>query len=132
MIKSCLPLLIFFLVLDCRYAAATTLVPEASSVTLAGASPLHRPYPSPLIQLFRTKTQDNRRLIAAFLAFPLPVGFLGVHRIFLGTKPYIPVVYAGTLGGCLGLIPFVDFWVIVFSKDFDQYLDNPKFFMWIK
>jgi TM2 domain-containing membrane protein YozV len=88
--------------------------------------------PEPLSLRFKTKLRDNRRLIAACLAFPLPLGFLGAHRVFLGTKPYIPVAYTGTLGGCLGIIPFVDFWVILFSKNFEQYMNNPKFFMWVK
>jgi TM2 domain-containing membrane protein YozV len=113
-------------------SAEASLVIEADPDFIPGKTPAYHPYPHPLIQLFRTKTQDNRRLIAACLSFPLPVGFLGVHRIFLGTKPYIPVLYAGTLGGCLGIIPLTDFWVIVFSKDFELYLNNPKFFMWLK
>jgi energy-converting hydrogenase Eha subunit A len=88
--------------------------------------------PGPLKELIQKKLSNNRRAIAACLAFPLPVGFLGAHRIFLGTKPYIPVAYAGTLGGCLGAIPMIDFFVILFSKNFEQYLNNPKLFMWVK
>ncbi len=88
--------------------------------------------PNPFRQRFRKKTADNRRLIAACLSFPLPLGFLGVHRIFLGTNPYVPVAYAGTLGGCLGAVPLADFFVIVFSKNLEQYTNNPRFFMWIK
>jgi hypothetical protein len=87
---------------------------------------------SPILRILRKKKNDNRRLIAACLAFPLPFGFFGGHRLFLGTKPYIPIVYVATLGGCLGAIPLVDFFVIIFTKDLEQYLDNPKVFMWVK
>jgi hypothetical protein len=75
---------------------------------------------------------DHKRFIAACLALPLPVGFLGAHRIFLGTNPYIPVAYVATLGGCLGIIPTIDFFVIVFTRDLDKYTDNPRMFMWMK
>ncbi|HXC04225.1 MAG TPA: hypothetical protein VNZ86_05690 [Bacteroidia bacterium] len=76
--------------------------------------------------------KDHKRFIAACLAFPLPTGFLGAHRIFLGTNPYIPVAYVATLGGCLGVIPAVDFFAILFSRDLDQYTNNPRMFMWLK
>ncbi|HXC04018.1 MAG TPA: hypothetical protein VNZ86_04650 [Bacteroidia bacterium] len=75
---------------------------------------------------------NRKRFIAAVLAFPLPTGFLGAHRIFLGTNPYIPVTYVATLGGCLGIIPTIDFFVILFAKDLDKYTDNPHVFMWLK
>lgn len=87
---------------------------------------------SPFSRIFRVPKSDHRKLIAACMAFPLPFGFLGGHRLFLGTKPYIPIVYVGTLGGCLGAIPLVDFFVILFTKDLDQYMNNPKVFMWVK
>jgi TM2 domain-containing membrane protein YozV len=88
--------------------------------------------PLPMPNRFLKRMEDNRRIIAACLAFPLPAGFLGAHRIFLGTSPYIPVVYMATLGGCLGIIPLVDFFVIIFTKDLDKYINNPKAFMWMK
>jgi hypothetical protein len=75
---------------------------------------------------------DNRRIIAACLSFPLPVGFLGAHRIFLGTGPYVPVMYIATFGGCLGAVPLVDFFVILFSKDLEPFMNNPHLFMWVK
>src|SRR6185503_9682570 len=44
------------------------------------------------------QVRENKRAIAAVLAFPFPFGILGLHRIYLGTKPYMPFVYLGTLG----------------------------------
>jgi len=117
----CLCFFIFFA--NCPLLTANCIYPSPS---------IHFDSPNPFTQKLRKKSADNRRLIAACLAFPLPVGFLGAHRIFLGTNPYVPVAYAGTLGGCLGAIPLVDFFVIVFSKHVEQYENNPRFFMWIK
>ena len=88
--------------------------------------------PNPLFKIFRKKQKDNRRLISALLAFPFPFGIVGLHRIFLGTKPYVPVVYIASLGGIFGVLPLVDFFVICFDKDFEQYLNNGKVLMWVK
>ncbi len=88
--------------------------------------------PNPLFKLFRKKQKDKRRLTAAILAFPFPFGIVGLHRIFLGTKPHVPVVYIASLGGIFGIIPLIDFFVICFDEDFEQYLNNPKVLMWVK
>lgn len=74
----------------------------------------------------------KKRLITSFLAFPFPLGFLGTHRIMLGTKPWVPVVYIATFGGCFGLLPLVDFCVLLFCDNIEQYENNPNIFMWIK
>jgi TM2 domain-containing membrane protein YozV len=65
------------------------------------------------------------------LAFPFPFGIVGLHRIYLGTSPHVPVVYIGTLGGVLGILPFIDFCVLILDKDFDRYIENKKVFMWV-
>jgi hypothetical protein len=59
-------------------------------------------------------------------------GFVGAHRVMLGTKPWIPIVYVATFGGCFGLLPLIDFLVILNAKDMEQYENNPNLFMWIK
>jgi hypothetical protein len=74
----------------------------------------------------------REKLVSAILAFPFPFGFMGAHRVMLGTKPWVPVVYVATFGGCFGLLPLIDFFVITFSKDVKQYENNPNVFMWIK
>lgn len=75
--------------------------------------------------------QRKQRIISAMLAFPFPFGFMGAHRVMLGCKPWIPVVYVATFGGCFGLLPMIDFCAIVFSKDIKQYENNPHIFMWL-
>lgn len=74
----------------------------------------------------------RKKAASALFAFPFPFGFMGAHRVMLGTKPWVPVVYVATFGGCFGLLPMIDFFVIVFSKDIEQYENNPNIFMWVK
>jgi len=73
---------------------------------------------------------SHKRIGAVLLAIPL--GLFGLHRLYLGTKPFIPIVYIATFGGGLGILPFIDFMILVLSKDIEPYIDNPKIFMWNK
>ena len=79
----------------------------------------------------KTDDQKKKKIVSALFAFPFPFGFVGAHRVILGTKPWIPVVYVATFGGCFGLLPLIDFCVITFSKNIEQYENNPRLFMWI-
>lgn len=89
-------------------------------------------YPPELVsKLFNRKPGKNKKLIAALLAFPFPFGIVGLHRIYLGTSPHVPVVYIGTLGGGFGLLPLIDFIAILIEKDIEHFMDNKKVFMWI-
>lgn len=78
------------------------------------------------------KEKNKKKIISAFFAFPFPLGFMGAHRVMLGTKPWVPVVYVATFGGCFGVLPLIDFFVITFSKDIEKYENNPNIFMWLK
>ncbi|MCC6372444.1 MAG: NINE protein [Bacteroidia bacterium] len=93
---------------------------------------MHLKRPNPLLQLFRAKQKKNRRTTAAILAFPFPFGIVGLHRIYLGCAPYVPVVYIASLGGAFGVLPFIDFCVLVLDKDVEAYVNNKKVFMWVK
>jgi TM2 domain-containing membrane protein YozV len=70
--------------------------------------------------------------MAAALAFPLPFGVLALHRIYLGTQPHVPVTYIGTVGGVFGILPFIDFCVLVLDSDIQRFSNNGKVFMWIE
>lgn len=76
----------------------------------------------------------RKKLITSILAFPIPFGFSGMHRIYLGTEPWVPVVYLCTGGGGAGLLPFIDFLLIVTATEeqFKQYENNPNVFMFVK
>ena len=85
------------------------------------------------IQILVPKDETaKKKFISALFAFPFPFGFMGAHRVMLGTKPWVPVVYVATFGGCFGVLPLIDFFVIAFSKDITQYENNPNIFMWLK
>jgi len=71
-----------------------------------------------------------KKLKAVLLAIFL--GHFGVHRIYLGTSPNVPVVYSLTLGGGFGLLPLCDIIAILTSKDLDNYTNNDQVFMWSK
>lgn len=62
----------------------------------------------------------------------LLTGPLGGHRLYLGTKPIVPVVYAVTLGGGIGILPIIDMFVVIFTKDLNRYIDNDRIIMWIE
>jgi TM2 domain-containing membrane protein YozV len=87
--------------------------------------------PNPVVRLFKTKQKKNKKITAAILAFPFPFGIVGLHRIYLGTAPHVPVVYIGTLGGVLGILPFIDFCVLVLDKNIDRFIENKKVLMWV-
>lgn len=69
-----------------------------------------------------------KKLKAVLLAIFL--GHFGVHRIYLGTNANVPVVYSLTLGGGLGLLPLLDVIAMLSTKDFNQFSNNNKVFMW--
>ena len=105
---------------------------SASTIIYSEKISLNDKKPNPIFQLFKKKQRLNKRITAAVLAFPFPFGIVGLHRIYLGTKPHVPVVYIASLGGVFGLLPFIDFCTITFGKNFDQYRDNGNVFMWVK
>lgn len=88
--------------------------------------------PGPIVKLLHKKEKLSRKATAAILAFPFPFGIVGLHRIYLGCAPYIPIVYIGSLGGIFGIMPLIDFIVIVSAEDIDTYTNSNKVFMWVK
>lgn len=87
--------------------------------------------PNPLLSFFKNRQKKNKRITAAILAFPFPFGIVGLHRIYLGTAPYVPVAYIASLGGVFGVLPFIDFCVLLLDKDETRYINNKKVFMWV-
>ncbi len=72
---------------------------------------------------------DKDPLLALVLDFFL--GGLGVHRFYLGTEFMTGLGYLLTCGGIFGIVPIVDFIVLVINfDDISPYIDNPAFFMW--
>lgn len=61
------------------------------------------------------------------------LGGFGVHRHYMGTRPGMWAIYTFTFGGIFGIVPFVD-WVMLLiglvDDDISQYCGNTKFLMW--
>ncbi len=78
-----------------------------------------------------TKMGSKNGWVAFALAFV--VGNLGIHRFYLGTKTFTGIGYILTCGGIFGIVPFVD-WILLLvgaiKGDISDYEDNSKFFMW--
>lgn len=79
------------------------------------------------VDISNRKTTDHSKLVAAGLNISL--GLFGVHRLYLGTSPNIPVIYTFTLGGG-GFLMLSDLGVIIFTKDLEQFANNPDVIMW--
>jgi TM2 domain-containing membrane protein YozV len=80
-----------------------------------------------------SSTEDNKAIIATAICFF--VGEFGIHRHYLGTNKLMFAYYILTCGGIFGLVPCVDFWVLlidgVVNKNIAAYSNNDKFFMWL-
>ncbi len=73
--------------------------------------------------------REKDAIVAIVLDFFL--GGFGIHRFYLGTEVLTGVGYILTCGGIFGIVPLVDFIVLIIdNKDISPYIDNPKFFMW--
>jgi TM2 domain-containing membrane protein YozV len=86
--------------------------------------------PAKKINSFKPNFKEDKKWLA--LIITVLAGMLGGHRLYLGTKPWIPALYLFTFGGGFLLLPIIDFFVLLFVKDIQPYLDNPNFFMWIR
>ncbi len=79
-----------------------------------------------------TTVSEKKAGIAFILCWFL--GGIGVHRHYLGTSSNMWAVYTFTCCGILGIVPTIDFWVLlidgVINGNIDGYVDNEKFFMW--
>ncbi|MFP4060367.1 MAG: NINE protein [Bacteroidales bacterium] len=77
-------------------------------------------------------SEESTALIAWILCWV--VGAFGIHRHYLGTKSSMWAIYTFTCFGIFGIVPFVDFWVLlidgVVNENIVKYQDNENFFMW--
>ncbi len=62
------------------------------------------------------------------------LGGFGIHRHYMGTRPWMWAIYTFTFGGIFGVVPFVDFIVEIIATVEDnsvaRYCGNTSFFMW--
>ncbi len=104
----------------------TGLISESFSI-------LHSQFSIDSVQ-FETQFSQSRKdpIIAWLISFP--VGFLGLHRVYLGTDVKTVLLYIVTAGGFLGIVPMVD-WILLLkgiqTGDISKYVGNRKFLMWL-
>ena len=62
------------------------------------------------------------------------LGWCGIHRHYMGTAPGMWALYFFTVSGIFGIVPFVDFIMLIISVvdggNISKYVNNRKFFMW--
>ncbi|MEP4534904.1 MAG: TM2 domain-containing protein [Cyclobacteriaceae bacterium] len=74
--------------------------------------------------------EEKNPWVAAVLAFPWLIGGLGIHRAYLGTPPGIIAGYFFTCGGIFGILPLIDFILIVINnEDISPYIDKKGLIM---
>jgi TM2 domain-containing membrane protein YozV len=97
---------------------------ETVNVSFTDLSSLATPVSAPL-----TAASSKDAAVALVLDFFL--GGFGVHRFYLGTEVMTGIGYILTCGGIFGIVPLVDFVVLIINyNDISKYVNNPKFFMW--
>ncbi len=95
----------------------TSMLNNANTINLAG------------VNAFYTASEKNA-IVAALLAFFL--GGWAIHRYYLGTKSTMFFYYFCTCGGIFGVVPLIDFiMLLVDSNDISKYCNNEKFIMWM-
>ena len=106
--------------LDQTFAAAHSVsISELGAAILPGAADMTTP----------AFARDKDPLVAIVL--DIFVGYLGIHRFYLGTEPLTGIGYILTCGGIFGIVPLVDLIVLAVNyDDISPYVDNPRFFMW--
>lgn len=65
------------------------------------------------------------------VALALTLGPFGGHRLYLGTKPKVPLIYSVTFGG-FGVLVVIDIGQILFTKDLSRFQGSDRVFMWGK
>jgi TM2 domain-containing membrane protein YozV len=99
---------------------------ETSMITTLGDGLTELPAGFPAMAV---ASNDKDVVVALLLDFFL--GGLGIHRFYLGTKTMTGIGYILTFGGIFGIVPLIDFIVLIIDNDdISPYIDNPKFFMW--
>jgi len=80
----------------------------------------------------KTDTVKSHKVKLIAVGLALTLGVFGVHRLYLGTKPLVPIAYTLTLGGGMGLLPIIDIFYIITAKDINSIRNNDHVFIWNK
>ncbi len=84
-----------------------------------------------MMKMAYIEASDPNPWVAFALAWVL--GGLGIHRVYLGGRGILILFYFITCGGIFGIIPLVD-WIVLLvgaiKEDIGQYVNNDAFIMW--
>lgn len=81
--------------------------------------------------LFNQQAQLSEKDPIVAILLDIIVGGFGIHRVYLGGRPSLILIYFITCGGIFGIVPLVDLIVLVINyDDISAYIDNDKFIMW--
>lgn len=104
------------------------------SAVAVSPSSLMSELPASMPAMPATATISNGANPVAVILLNVFLGGFGVHRHYMGTRPWMWAIYTFTFGGIFGIVPFVDFIVelvaIVEDNSVARYCGNPSFFMW--
>lgn len=124
-------LVIFFSILlyYCAFAKHSNFSLEAEGVNVEQAM-MELGISNQELDSMLARKSENPRTMSIVL--DLLLGPFGGHRLYLGTSAHVPVIYTVTLGGGLGILPIIDLFHLIFTKDLDVYRNNDRIFMWSK
>lgn len=109
-------------------ASVDAMFAQANEVTVADIAP----EAATSNEAAFVSNSDNKLIIATIVCYF--VGGFGIHRYILGSKSNMWMIYTCTVCGIFGIVPFVDFWVLlidgIIMKHGDKYMNNQNFFMW--
>mgnify|MGYP002395932893 FL=1 len=76
--------------------------------------------------------KEFNKMKATAVVLTVTLGVFGVHRMYLGTSPRIPITYTLTLGGGFFVLPAIDIVYIINAKSPEQLTHNNSIFIWNK
>ena len=84
-----------------------------------------------MLNMASVQATDPNPWVAFALSWVL--GGIGVHRVYLGGKGSLILIYFITCGGIFGIVPLID-WIVLLvgaiKGDISQFVNNDAFFMW--
>ncbi len=112
----------------CGPAALLLMVSLAAGPVAKAAGPFNALAPAvPVAVQDSSGIAHPQRWLAA--ALTLTVGPFGGHRVYLGTRPTVPLLYSLTFGG-FGVLVLIDLGHVLFTRDLAPYQENGQVFMW--
>ena len=110
--------------------AAEYSVDEAAIDALFTEAVVEAPAMTPINVAIGDATTTN---VVALVVDWIGLGFIGIHRLILGTNPLNCLWYFLTFGGIFGILPLVDGIMLIIDlvQGGARYLDNPAFIMWL-